>query len=251
MDRSDPTAPPPARTLAPRPALWTDLRDRLTADLAAGRWTPGERLPSEAQLARRFGVNRHTLRRALAALAGAGLVQARRGAGVYVTGRPTDYPLGRRTRLTQNLASAGRTAARRTLRLETLPADAREAAALGLAEGDPVHLWEGIGLADGVPISLFRSAFDARRFPDLPAALARHQSVTAALAEAGLADYTRRETRLSAETADAVQAAHLRLTPGAPLLRTVSINVDADGRPVEYGRAWFAGARVQFVVENP
>lgn len=232
------------------PPLWTALHDALRADIAAGRYGAGDRLPSEAELAARFGVNRHTVRRALAALAEAGLVHARRGAGVFVLGRVTDYPLGRRTRLTQNLAAAGQRAERRTLRLETLPADAREAEALELPPGALVHVWEGISLADGVPISLFRSAFDAARFPDLPAALARLQSVTAALAEAGVPDYTRARTRLSAEAADPVQAGHLMLPPGAPLLRAVAVNVDAAGRPVEYGRTWFAGARVQLVVEN-
>jgi GntR family phosphonate transport system transcriptional regulator len=73
--------------------------------------------------------------------------------------------------------------------------------------------------------------------------------VTAALARFGVADYTRKSTRLSAERADPVRARHLRLAEGAPLLRTVSVNVDPEGRPVEYGRTWFAGDRVQLIVE--
>lgn len=233
------------------PALWIDVHEMLATDLAAGRWGPGDRLPTEAQLALRFGVNRHTVRRALAALAEVGLVHARRGAGVFVTGGMTEYPLSLRTRFRDNLLSAGQTPDKHILRLETLPADRREAEALDLAPGDPVHLWEGISLADGVPIGLFRSAFDATRFPGLPEALGRHQSVTAALAEMGVDDYTRRSTRLSAERADPVQAGHLRLPVGEPLLRAVAVNVDTDGRAVEYGRTWFAGNRVQLVVENP
>jgi GntR family phosphonate transport system transcriptional regulator len=233
------------------PALWIDVHEMLAADLAAGRWAPGDRLPTEAQLALRFGVTRHTVRRALAALAEAGLVHPRRGAGVFVTGRVTEYPLSLRTRFRDNLLSAGQTPYKQVLRLETLPADQREADELGLAPGAPVHLWEGISLADGVPIGLFRSAFDATRFPGLAEALGRHQSVTAALAEMGVGDYTRRSTRLSAERADPVQAGHLRLSVGVPLLRAVAVNVDPDGRPVEYGRTWFAGDRVQLVVENP
>lgn len=229
--------------------VWTRIRAALEADLAAGRYLPGDRLPSEATLAARFGVNRHTLRRALAALAEAGLVHARRGAGVFVTARPTDYRIGRRTRFHQNLAAAGQTAGRRLLSLETRAADAGEAAALALAPGGPVHVYEGLSLANGVPLALFRSVFCAIRFPGLKEALAEAGSITAALARAGLPDYTRRSTRFSAERADAVRARHLRLPEGAPLLRTVAINVDAEGRPVEYGRSWFAGDRVQLIVE--
>lgn len=232
-------------------ALWTDLRDTLAGELAAGRWAAGDRLPTEAQLAQRFGVNRHTVRRAIAALAEAGLVRPRQGAGVFVTGQVTEYPLSRRTRFRQNLAAAGRLPGQRRLRLETLPATADEAEALALGPGGRVHLWEGIGLADGIPITLSRSVFDAQRFPELPGMLDRLGSVTAALAALGVGDYTRKATRLSAEAADRVQAAHLMVPPGAPLLRTVSINVDIEGRPVEFGRTWFAGDRVQLVVENP
>mgnify|MGYP000710294205 CR=1 FL=1 len=229
--------------------VWTRIRAELEEDLAAGRYGPGDRLPSEAALAVRFGVNRHTLRRALAALAEAGLVHARRGAGVFVTARPTDYRIGRRTRFHQNLIAAGLTPERRILSLETRAADAGEAAALELAPGARVHVWEGLSMADGVPVAQFRSVFCACRFPDLKAALAETRSVTAALARAGVPDYTRRSTRLSAERADAVRARHLRLPEGAPVLRTVAINVDGEGRPVEYGRTWFAGDRVQLIVE--
>lgn len=232
------------------PALWTALRDQLAADIAAGRHAPGDRLPSEAELAARFGVNRHTLRRALADLAAQGLVQARRGAGVFVTARITDYPIARRTRFSDTLLGAGRTPDRRILRLTVEPADGREAQALQIAPGAPVHVYEGISLADGVPLSLFRSVFDATRLPDLGAGLRRLNSVTAALAASGVGDYTRRSTRLTAEAADPVQAGHLRLRPGAPLLRAVAINVDPDGRPVEFGRTWFAGERVQLTVDT-
>ncbi len=227
----------------------TRIRTALEEDLAAGRYGPGDRLPSETALAARFGVNRHTLRRAVAALAEAGLVHPRRGAGVFVTARPTDYPIGRRTRFHRNLIAAGQTPERRFLTLETRSADAGEAAALALDPGAPVQVCEGLSLADGVPLAVFRSVFCARRFPDLLAALQETRSVTAALARAGVTDYTRRSTRLSAERADAVRARHLHLPEGAPLLRTVAVNVDAAGRPVEYGRSWFAGDRVQLIVE--
>lgn len=233
----------------PPPALWTTLRDQLQADIAAGRHAPGERLASEAQLAQRFGVNRHTVRRALAALAADGLVQARRGAGVYVTGHITRYPIRRRTRFTETLLSGGQRPEKRILRLETLPADRAEAAALDIKPGAPVHLWEGISHADGVPVSLFRSAFDAVRFPALAQALGEHLSVTAALKAQGVTDYTRKSTRLSAEIADPLRAGQLRLPVGAALLLSVSINIDPDGRPVEYGRTWFAGPRVQLIVD--
>src|SRR3954468_3803165 len=57
---------------------------RLSADIAAGRLAPGERLPSERDLARALGVGRASVREALAALANQGLVETRPGSGSFV-----------------------------------------------------------------------------------------------------------------------------------------------------------------------
>ncbi|MBE2276297.1 MAG: phosphonate metabolism transcriptional regulator PhnF [Rhodobacteraceae bacterium] len=234
----------------PRPALWTAIARTLTTEIAEGLYRPGDRLPTEAALSARFGVNRHTIRHALAAMAEAGTVHSRRGAGVFVASRPMDYALGRRVRFHQNIAGTGRTAARRVSRLETRPATTHEATMLKLAPGAPVHVSEGVTLVDGQPLASFRSVFPAERFPDLPDALARHNSVTAALADCGLTDYTRAETRLTAKLADPVLALALQVQPGAPVLRSVAVNVDAAAVPIEFGITWFAGDRVTLTV-NP
>lgn len=232
----------------PRDAIWTAIAATLTAEVAEGQYRPGDRLPTEAELALRFGVNRHTVRRALAGLAEAGLVHARRGAGVFVAGRPTDYHLGRRVRFHQNLIASGRTPSRRITRLETRPASLREAEALRLPADAEVHVIEGISLADGQPIAAFRSVFPAARLPGLLTAMAGQTSVTAAMAACGVQDYTRAETRLTAKLADPVLALALQIQPGAPVLRSVALNVDPAGVPVEAGTTWFAGDRVTLTV---
>ncbi|WJY23078.1 phosphonate metabolism transcriptional regulator PhnF [Fontisubflavum oceani] len=233
-----------------RAAVWTSIRDSLSAEIASGHYAPGDRLPTEAELAARFGVNRHTVRRALADLASAGTVFPRRGAGVFVTHQPTDYPIGKRVRFHQNLIAAGREPGRQILHRATRAADAREADALAIAPGDPVHVSEGVSFADGQPIALSRAVFPAALFPNLLINLAETSSVTAAFKAEGLMDYTRAWTRLTAIAASPTQAGHLRVPPGAPILRSVGVNVDPDGRPVEYGRTWFAGDRITLTLAD-
>jgi GntR family transcriptional regulator, phosphonate transport system regulatory protein len=232
----------------PRDAIWTAIAATLRDEISQGSYGPGERLPTEAALATRFGVNRHTVRRAVADLAEGGVVQPRQGSGVFVTVRPTDYRLGRRVRFHQNVAEEGRTPSRRVTRLETRPANTEEAEALGLPEAAAVHLVEGVSLADGLPLAAFRSVFPAERFPGLLVAMEGQGSVTAALAACGLTDYTRKDTRLTAKLADPVLALALQVQSGAPVMRSVAVNVDAAGVPVEYGTTWFAGDRVTLTV---
>jgi GntR family transcriptional regulator, phosphonate transport system regulatory protein len=232
----------------PREAIWTSIAATLREEIAQGLYRPGDRLPTEAALAGRFGVNRHTVRRALADLAEMGVVQPRRGSGVFVTARPTEYQLGQRVRFHQNIAATGSTPSRRITRLETRPASPREAEGLELQTGEPVHVVEGVSLADGQPLAAFCSVFPAVYLPDLLGALEQQSSMTAALAACGVADYTRRDTRLTAKLADPVLALALQVQPRAPVLRSVAVNVDAGGRPIEFGITWFAGDRVTLTV---
>lgn len=230
--------------------IWRAIADALRDDLAEGRYGPGDRLPTEAALADRFGVNRHTVRHGIAALVEEGLVRTRRGAGAFVAATPTDYPIGKRVRFHENLVAAGRTPEKRILSIDQRLATEGEARALDLPPGAGLCAYHGLSLADGQPIALFESMFPSDRLPGIATALQEAQSVTSALARLGVADYTRASTRLTAVRATATQALHMTLSEGDPLLRSTSVNVDLDGRPVEYGRTWFAGDRITLTLED-
>lgn len=234
----------------PKTPVWRAIATTLTDEIAAGHYRPGDKLQTEAKLAARFGVNRHTVRRALAQLADQGLTHARRGSGVFVMAEPTDYRIGKRVRFHQNLTDAGRMPTKRVLTLQTRPSDQDEATALHISLGAMVHVYEGLSLSDDTPVALFRSVFPAEKLPDLDRHLTHFKSVTKALRAAGVADYTRASTRLTAKTATATQALQLGIAEGAPILRTVGINVDMDGHPVEFGHTWFVGDRITLVLDD-
>lgn len=233
-----------------RSPIWRSIADQLQTEIDQALYRPGDKLPTEAELAMRFGVNRHTVRHALASLADAGTVHARRGAGVFVTSSPTDYALGRRVRFHQNIAGSGRTPSRQLTRRETRPCTVAEAAALRIEPGALVQVVEGISLADDQPMAVFCSVFPAARFAGLLAALDLQTSVSAALAACAVPDFTRAETRITAKLADTLQALALRVAEGSALLRTEAVNVDPAGVPVEFGTTWFAGDRVALTVND-
>lgn len=213
-----------------------------------GHYRPGDKLPTEAQLSDRFGVNRHTVRHALSALAEEGLVRSRRGAGVFVIAQPTDYPIGKRVRFHENLLAAGRTPEKRQLSVEVRAPSQGEAAAL---QGSTrICANRGLSLSDGQPIAYYESVFPLDRLPGLDQALQDHASVTAALECVGVTDYVRASTRLTAVQADPTQALHLEVAEGAPLLRSTGVNVDLNGVPVEFGRTWFVGDRVTLTLDG-
>ena len=71
----------------PSPPTLTDtVAKRLLAEIDEGRVLPGEKLPTEAMLAEQFGVSRTVIREAVSRLRQDGIVEARQGSGVFVTG---------------------------------------------------------------------------------------------------------------------------------------------------------------------
>lgn len=231
-------------------ALWRQIADELRRDIVEGVLAEGAKLPPELALSERFAVNRHTVRAAIAALTAEGVLQAEQGRGTFIRRAPRIfYTLGRRTRFSANLEGQARETRRKLLDHSVDRADARAAEALGIEPGNPVIRLELMAEADGVPISRSTARFDAKRFPDMVEAFLKAGSITAAFAEQGLNDYTRRSTAISARHADPTIIDDLGLSPGAIVLSAIAINEDADARAVEFTQTLFAADRVQLVVE--
>lgn len=81
-----------------RVSLVDAVTEGLRAELAAGTWKVGAKLPVEAALAERFGVSKGTVRQSVAALAASGLLAVRQGAGTFVSGTVDAAETGRRIR---------------------------------------------------------------------------------------------------------------------------------------------------------
>ncbi|MGD1924006.1 MAG: UTRA domain-containing protein [Paracoccaceae bacterium] len=75
-------------------------------------------------------------------------------------------------------------------------------------------------------------------------------SITEALHACGIDSYRRVWTRLTAERASGTVARHLQITEGAPVIRTRSLNVTEDDRPIEYSRTSFCADRVELLIEE-
>lgn len=231
-------------------AVWRQIADQLARQIEEKQLSPGERLPTESALAQRFGVNRHTVRRAVSELTERGLVRVEQGRGSFVCHELIDYQLSSRTRFSENIRRNRQAPGGRLVATETLPADAALAARLGLQVSAPVLKIDSLRTADGVPAVVASSYFPAERFPDLAGAVARHGAITQALADYGVADYRRRETRVSARLAGRADARLLEIAEEAPVLVTDAVDEDLDGRAIQCVESRYPAERTQLTVEG-
>ena len=231
-------------------ALWRRVADAVEHGIAVGRFQPGTKLPGEVELADRFGVNRHTVRRAIGALAARGLVRAERGSGTYVEAQRLAYPIRTRTRFSEIVGATGRAADGRLIASAAEDAEAEIARRLRLPPGAPVVRIEVLRHADRVPICAATSWLPQRRFADAAKIYATARSMTKTLAHFGIHDYARQETRITAAVVDAADALRLELAPGRPVLMVDSVDADRDGAPILTTRARFAADRIELIVET-
>jgi GntR family phosphonate transport system transcriptional regulator len=231
-------------------ALWRQVADGLERGIADGSFAAGERLPGEMEIAETYRVNRHTVRRALAALSGRGLVRAERGSGTYVEAPRLAYPLRSRTRFSEIVGAGGREPRGQLIGAAEEVATRELARQLGLKTGAPLIRIEALRLADRSPICVGTTWLAAERFPEAGRIYERVGSMTKVLAHYGVRDYRRAATRVTAGIVDASDAARLDLALGRPILVVYSTDVDAAGTPLLTTRARFAAERVEFVIEN-
>src|ERR1700751_5453347 len=163
-------------------ALWRQVADGIERGIAEGRYVAGERLPGETEIAEAYRVNRHTVRRALAALAERGFVRAERGSGTYVETLPLAYPLRSRTRFSEIIGAGGREPRGQLIGASEEPATRELARQLGLKNGAPLIRIEALRLADRTPICVGTTWLAADRFPGAGRVYERARSMTKVLA---------------------------------------------------------------------
>jgi GntR family transcriptional regulator, phosphonate transport system regulatory protein len=226
-------------------SAWRLIAEELRREIVSGAKAPGTKLPSEAELAERFGVHRNTVRQAVATLAAEHLVVSRRGSGNFVAEHTVlVHRIGARTRLSDSLGRRGRASSRL---LESAvepgpPADVAERLLLG--DGPGLRL-ETVLAVDGRSLSRSTHWFAADRVPGLAARFSATGSITAALRAIGIDDYVRAATTVGARHATAAEAADLGLAAGSVVLVTHSLDTLTDGTPLQIGITRFVADRVE------
>jgi GntR family phosphonate transport system transcriptional regulator len=236
-----------------RPAgvlLWQEIERKLASEIEDGIHAIGARLPVMEDMAQRFGVNVHTMRRALSALRERGLVSIEQGRGTFVRGPTIQYPIGRRTRFTETVSPQSRTIGSVFLSSCEIPAPERIAQDLQVPEGSSCILIEDTRLVNSVSVSFNRRYFPLPRFSGIDQLFNESGSITKALRSRGVDDYLRQRTRIHARGASTDEAEHLRIVAGSPVLVVQAVNVDLDGVPIESNSSISPGGQFELMIDT-
>ena len=231
-------------------AVWKQIADTLSTEIHNRAFNTTGRLPSENELSARFGVNRHTLRQAVAALQVDGLVRIEPGRGTFVQHELLDYVLSRRTRFSENLQRQGLLPSKQLLTARAMPAPERAAHELRLDRGASVLMVEMLDEANNQPVGLATAYYPAARFEGLLEMLHGGTCITDILRHFGVQDYVRAESRITTQMPSEETARLLKQLSTRPVLCVECLDVDMAGQPIKYGETVFCGDRIQLVVNG-
>ncbi|OLT12057.1 hypothetical protein BJF78_25175 [Pseudonocardia sp. CNS-139] len=239
--------------MSAREPLYRAIANQLQDRINAGEWVPGERMPTEAVLVAEFGVNRLTVRQALAQLRAAGVVDIRQGSGTFVANPPPVLEItvdpGRQVDEGSVHATVQSVVSDVTETVLGEEPDPSPAAAKHLAI-DPadVKRLDTLVEAGGDPFAVSSYWLDRRRFPDLAARWVGDAALHGVLREAYGITLFYSWRAFSAAAAGPVEVEQLGGLAGAPLIVRDGVSVDSDGRPVYYVRRRIRAERASYVM---
>lgn len=218
--------------------LWLQIKAALERDLEARLWRPGEAIPSELELARRFGVAQGTVRKAVEALAAGNLVVRRQGKGTFVTMHSEEQASVFRFLRIRRDDGIDERPTSRVLDVRRAKAAAETARLLDMKPGDPVFVLRRLLEYGGHPVVLDDITLPAALFKGLTRARVEdyHGSMYGLFEAQFGVRMLKAEERLRAVAADETTAAILEVAAGEPLLSVQRVTFTYADRPVEVRR---------------
>lgn len=235
--------------MTPEPARYRKVAEDIKAAIGAGAYPAGTRLPSESDLAERYGVSRGTIRQAFAALRADGVIASRRGARRVVIGGQRVQSFGELLSFSRWARAMGEVPAGRVESLVLRPALPAEARRLALGPGELVHSLVRVRLLSGRPVMIERAAYPEKVGALVAGLDLARDSITEGLEELGVV-FTDAEHVIDAIPAEDEDARLLSIPPRQPLLRERRLTTDRAAQPVEWSDDRYLGTEAAFSIRN-
>ena len=225
---------------------YLQIAEILRAGIAAGKWEPGQLIPSEASLCEMFAVSRTAIRQALGQLVAEGLLHKEKGRGTFVARPHVAIAVQELRGLFDEMTAAGRPVTTEVLRQEVTAAPVTTAAVLNVPVGTSVVCIERLRAVANEPLVHVTTYLPWPRFADLVETDLRGRGLYTVLDETYAVRPHGGLRRLEALSATPAQARLLGIRARDAVLRVIASNVDGAGVTFEAFEAYYRGDRAVF-----
>lgn len=219
--------------------LYKEVKFRITRDLAAGVWKPGQSIPSEARLAREFNVSIGTIRKAIDELVAERILLRQQGRGTFVATHSEDRTLFFFFHVVGKDGSRELPVSE-MLSFRTTKTRSEDTLRLGIAPNSRTLRIQNVLKLGGKPVVFDDIVVPAILFPELDEkTFAQRDGTIYGLYQARYGiNVIRISERLSAALATQPVAGRLRIDLRAPVLMIKRVAYTYNDTPVEYRVSW-------------
>ena len=222
--------------------LYVQLMEELETSIRNGVYKPGDKIMTEAEMAREYGVSLITVRKAVGSLMEKGLVVRKQGKGTFVTKPKYSRNMKKLQSFTEMCEQMGVKPGARVLENRLIAADKKVADRLGIEPGSNVVYISRLRLADGEPVQVEKSYFPLKYAFLLEEDL-NDGSMFECLKEKAGAKVASSEKMIELCRATAEEAALMDVKKGDYLLFVKSTAYDENGEPMYAGIQLINGDR--------
>lgn len=233
--------------IGPNSPLYLQLREIIRGKIENGEYLPGMAIPPVGVLAETYGIHRLSVRSAVSALIGEGLLKAVQGKGIFVVGDKLEQELETVGGFRRNMEAQGQRAETRVLVKALRPAGPAYGTLLGLPAQAPVYFIKQLCSVDGEPVSLEEIYLPEDVTPNLEKIDLGVFSILEIQDFYGIIPM-RGEQSLEITQLNPADARQLGVEPGRGVLRLQCVSYDGAGRAVELTRTYARGDRCTFSV---
>lgn len=227
--------------------LYVQLMEELETSIRNGVYKPGDKIMTEAEMAKEYGVSLITVRKAVGSLMEKGLVVRKQGKGTFVTKPKYSRNMKKLQSFTEMCEQMGVKPGARVLENRLIMADKKVADRLGIEPGSNVVYISRLRLADGEPVQVEKSYFPLKYAFLLEEDL-NNGSMFECLKEKAGAKVASSEKMIELCRATAEEAALMDVKKGDYLLFVKSTAYDENGEPMYAGIQLINGDRFSLYV---
>lgn len=225
--------------------LYVQIINHITDKIERGEYKEGQKIPSEAALAKEFGVSRITVTNAIQRMVQEGTLYRQQGKGTFVAKKkPVEHRLTSLVSFTEDMISRGYKISTRLIGFERVIAPDKVRQALELSEGASVWKIKRVRYADDEPMAIQTAYLPESMFPELDSAVLGNHSLYKLLKETYHLEMTEAEEHYRVIILRKEEDARLlNVSTEFPALHSIRISTCKNGGKFEYTESILRGDR--------
>ncbi|WP_280769604.1 GntR family transcriptional regulator [Salipaludibacillus daqingensis] len=227
--------------------LYVQVKDILEKEIQSGSYEPGDKLPTEKELTKRFDISRMTLRQATNALVEEGFLKRLKGVGTIVQERKLEQSLTTLKSFTEDIMERGMKPSSKVLSFQKQKGTFESIEKMGIQLKDDMWVTKRIRYADENPIAVETNIIPVHLLPELT-----EQDMERSLHECiKNSGYTmgKASTSIEASMPSESERKHLDIQEISPVLIVERVTYLDDGRPIEWSISVNRSDRYRFSAE--